>query len=319
MACECCVLEASQKWSEEGIQIKRAEADKMPEAVKFLTRMRKCKTKFDAEKYGGSTLQQPLGAAGYSWQLTDMDAYTYESRFLPSCMLFAETPEGNVVGCIGVGAAVWNPKTREVLPPSEGEDMVRRLWTSPLRPVTLLEGRRVSLCGLSAKPELNECRGTAMSFDVASGRYAVKVDGKASMLLKPCNLSRLDSEDSDRQEHPPPTLGDGWQILALVSHLAVQPEIRRSGLAQELCMRCDQIASSWAVLTERMLLTQVAEENMAARWLCAKLGFREAFRTIQLPEFCVDCGTGDGSRLMTLFKQRFGPVRWRLMAPAPPP
>ena len=45
------------------------------------------------------------------------------------------------------------------------------------------------LNGLVAKPELNGRTGTAVSFDDATGRYSVELDGtSSSLMIKPCNL-----------------------------------------------------------------------------------------------------------------------------------
>ncbi len=54
---------------------------------------------------------------------------------------------------------------------------------------TPLLGRRVVINGLVAKPELNGRTGTAVSFDIAKGRYSVELDDTSSSLrIKPCNL-----------------------------------------------------------------------------------------------------------------------------------
>ena len=42
--------------------------------------------------------------------------------------------------------------------------------------------------GLASKPELNESKGTATSFDDAKGRYNVKMDACGIMALKPANV-----------------------------------------------------------------------------------------------------------------------------------
>jgi hypothetical protein len=62
---------------------------------------------------------------------------------------------------------------------------------------TPLLGRRVVICGLVAKPELNGRTGTAVSFDDDKGRYSVELDEtcaslmiSASLMMKPCNLFR---------------------------------------------------------------------------------------------------------------------------------
>ena len=53
---------------------------------------------------------------------------------------------------------------------------------------TPLLGSRVVINGLVAKPELNGCTGTAVSFDDDKGRYSVELDTTSSIMIKPCNL-----------------------------------------------------------------------------------------------------------------------------------
>jgi hypothetical protein len=53
---------------------------------------------------------------------------------------------------------------------------------------TPLLGRRVVIDGLVAKPELNGRTGTAVSFDIAKGRYSVELDDTTSLMIKSCNL-----------------------------------------------------------------------------------------------------------------------------------
>ncbi len=57
--------------------------------------------------------------------------------------------------------------------------------------VAPLLGRRVFITGLVAKPHLNWSTGTAVSFDDAKGRYAVKLklEKNSSFMIKPSNLS----------------------------------------------------------------------------------------------------------------------------------
>ena len=51
-------------------------------------------------------------------------------------------------------------------------------------------GKRVTLSGLHAKPELNGCVGFAGSFDDARGRYVVSLeDGGGSFKIRPDNLA----------------------------------------------------------------------------------------------------------------------------------
>eukprot|EP00966_Prymnesium_polylepis_P214095 4958718-Prymnesium_polylepis.2 len=51
-----------------------------------------------------------------------------------------------------------------------------------------LQGRRVTIEGIQAKPELNGLTGTAVSFDDAKGRYNVKLDQGETVAIKPANL-----------------------------------------------------------------------------------------------------------------------------------
>ena len=61
----------------------------------------------------------------------------------------------------------------------------------PVAAGKLLVGMRVTLTGLSAKPELNGRSGRVVEFVEAKGRCAVQLDGmKDKLLLKPQNLDR---------------------------------------------------------------------------------------------------------------------------------
>ena len=133
----------------------------------------------------------------------------------------------------------------------------------------------------------------------------------------------------------------------MIADVAVKPELRRSGLAFELCTRLDQAALGWELGTPTLLM-QVPQDNVGARWLCAKLGFREGFRgraggggllrsggrqedptksidglSVSLLDLAFrglaagEEGEGEAPVLVTLGK-RCGPVTWRLMAPKPP-
>jgi ankyrin repeat protein len=52
-----------------------------------------------------------------------------------------------------------------------------------------LLGSRVVINGIVAKPELNGCTGTAVSFDDDKGRYSVELDETStSFMIKSCNL-----------------------------------------------------------------------------------------------------------------------------------
>ena len=111
-------------------------------------------------------------------------------------------------------------------------------------------------------------------------------------------------------------LPDGHETSALVDNVAVKAALRRSGLAQELCgARLDPIAATWRLGTPTLLM-QVPQGNDAARWLGAKLGFREGFRTGGTAAAGDDDACAEPP-LITLGK-RIGPVTWRLCAPVPP-
>ena len=119
-----------------------------------------------------------------------------------------------------------------------------------------------------------------------------------------------------------------YELSALVTLVAVRPMLRRSGLAQELCTQCDDAASGWydgGLLGTPTMLMQVPQGSgsMPARWLGAKLGYREGFRATRdgRPPAPPDplCGEAIAidETLVTLGK-RCGPVTWRLCAPVPP-
>ena len=115
--------------------------------------------------------------------------------------------------------------------------------------------------------------------------------------------------------------------------VAVEPSLRRSGLAQELCTRLDALAVEWAL--GGTLLMQVPQANAAARWLGAKMGFREGFRG-STSSYCGPQAEseereeregedpdeeGGGMRsppIVVTLGKKLGPVSWRLMAPIPP-
>ena len=50
-------------------------------------------------------------------------------------------------------------------------------------------GRRVTLCGLQVRADLNGAVGRLQAFDSPSGRWAVALDGAASVRIKPINLT----------------------------------------------------------------------------------------------------------------------------------
>ena len=99
----------------------------------------------------------------------------------------------------------------------------------------------------------------------------------------------------------------------MITSVAVEPSLRRSGLGQELCTRLDAVAAEWrdALGFGPSVLMQVPQSNEAARWMAAKLGFREGFRGRQH-------GQEDGSVVAVTLGKQIGRVTWRLMAPMPP-
>ena len=84
-------------------------------------------------------------------------------------------------------------------------------------------GMRVTISGLSSRPELNGMTGTALSFESAKGRYAVQLasGGGATLALKAANLSL--AADEDEQAAPTPE-DNGRELL----------ECARYGEADEL-------------------------------------------------------------------------------------
>ena len=114
------------------------------------------------------------------------------------------------------------------------------------------------------------------------------------------------------------SLPEGFELSAMLTRVAVEPALRRSGLAQELCTRLDGLAAEWAFGPPHSVLMQVGQSNEAARWLAAKMGFREGFRGPSAPkEEGVDV-TDDAPTIIVTLGKRIGPVAWRLVAPVPP-
>ena len=78
----------------------------------------------------------------------------------------------------------------------------------------------------------------------------------------------LEDGDAELMEHE--------SLAAVLNHLLVKPGLRRNGLAHQLCLHLEDVAEAWGLAT---LLMFPPERNGDARWLCAKLGMREGFRT----------------------------------------
>ena len=77
-------------------------------------------------------------------------------------------------------------------------------------------------------------------------------------------------------------LPPGHFLCAVLSNLAVSPNIRRGGLGRQLCERCEEAAREWGF---NGLMLQVEEGNAAARGLYeGKLGYRLTFAD--------DCASG---------------------------
>jgi ribosomal protein S18 acetylase RimI-like enzyme len=66
---------------------------------------------------------------------------------------------------------------------------------------------------------------------------------------------------------------DAWQDsrFAYISNLAVRPDYRRQGLAQQLLLACEQQVKAWGL---HELYLHVLENNQSARQLYGKLGYR---------------------------------------------
>lgn len=66
-----------------------------------------------------------------------------------------------------------------------------------------------------------------------------------------------------------------YKAFALLANLAVAPSTRRSGLARELCARCEEAGREWGFPA---IFLQVEESNAAARGLYSSVGYQEVFR-----------------------------------------
>eukprot|EP00316_Scyphosphaera_apsteinii_P020413 CAMPEP_0119333374 /NCGR_PEP_ID=MMETSP1333-20130426/85027_1 /TAXON_ID=418940 /ORGANISM="Scyphosphaera apsteinii, Strain RCC1455" /LENGTH=368 /DNA_ID=CAMNT_0007343425 /DNA_START=147 /DNA_END=1250 /DNA_ORIENTATION=- len=113
------------------------------------------------------------------------------------------------------------------------------------------------------------------------------------------------------------TTPQDFELSAMITCVAVEPSLRRSGLAQEMCTRLDALAAEWGLGAS--LLMQVPQANSAARWLGAKMGYREGFRgprhfkeeNESAENVEVDDLDNEGVKdvVVTLGKQ-IGPVTW---------
>ena len=91
----------------------------------------------------------------------------------------------------------------------------------------------------------------------------------------------------------------------------------------------DALAGEWAFGPPNSVLMQVPQANEAARWLCAKMGYREGFRGPRqlvpaedepeaVAEAAKEADDVDPLEIFVTLGKRIGPVTWRLMAPTPP-
>ena len=118
-----------------------------------------------------------------------------------------------------------------------------------------------------------------------------------------------------------PVLPAGFELSSMITCVAVDASLRRTGLAQEICTRLDAIAGEWQL--GHSVLMQVVQSNQAARWLAAKMGYREGFRVPQpiTHEVIEPIGIGDDldeEAIFVTLGKKIGPVTWRLCAPVPP-
>ena len=89
---------------------------------------------------------------------------------------------------------------------------------------TMLLQRRVELCGLSGRPELNGRKGVAISYEERTGRYGVQLDGKGEKLaLRPENLAIWSHPGS--KESTPPQLRKPQQQPAATGESSSPPQV----------------------------------------------------------------------------------------------
>ena len=91
----------------------------------------------------------------------------------------------------------------QVVETATAAEAVKATGAEPASSVALLK-RRVVLCGLSGRPELNGSFGTAISWDAAAARYGVRLESDGSRLaLKPQNLALADEARAQPAGKPP--------------------------------------------------------------------------------------------------------------------
>lgn len=97
-------------------------------------------------------------------------------------------------------------------------------------------------------------------------------------------FSKLSRTEMTRQLYPE------YQLIGLLTNLAVAPSSRRRGLARALCEECEAACSSWKLPG---LLLQVEEANAPARALYDGLGFEELWQDSDAT--CLRLAPGAGS------------------------
>jgi len=94
----------------------------------------------------------------------------------------------NMAGDAALNIALKHAQAKEYR--ATGTPLVELLTRHTAMTAPALLQRRVELRGLSGRPELNGCRGVAVSFDPKTGRYGVQLDGKVreKVALRPATL-----------------------------------------------------------------------------------------------------------------------------------
>ena len=85
-----------------------------------------------------------------------------------------------------------------------------------------LVGKKVTITGLLARPDLNGCTGRADSFDASNGRYAVSLPTGESVALRSANLSAVSDTSSDATAFAP-------QTRIRIKGLTSKPELNECG------------------------------------------------------------------------------------------
>ena len=103
----------------------------------------------------------------------------------------------NMAGDAALNIALKHAQAKEYR--ATGTPLVGLLTRHTAMTAPALLQRRVELRGLSGRPELNGCRGVAVSFDPKTGRYGVQLDGKGreKVALRPATLRALGEEEEE--------------------------------------------------------------------------------------------------------------------------